>query len=191
MLVAHCFPHYNRILLDVISGITQKNGKRRKWSAGLRWKSTSRHQNQGYLPWFLKPTLQCSSGLFYIKFRLWIIAKIVLLFSTKLLFSDIQSFGSGFIECGSSYFFESGSGFMMLLTFRLCKHEIFSFFIFWWTILSCLDHPDSQSGSGSADQLESYSNPDPKYCWFQIIYGFEHHTTHGHLRSLCRPIMNH
>ncbi len=72
-------------------------------------------------------------------------------------------------------------------TFRLRVHEISKFFLFWVKILACLG-PDPYSRSGSADPLESYSNLDRNTADFRAFYGFEHRTTHGHLRFTCRPI---
>jgi hypothetical protein len=48
------------------------------------------------------------------------------------------------------------------------NHELQKFFLLLWVIFALLD-PDSESGSGSTDPIESGSNPDPdpQSCFFQ------------------------
>jgi hypothetical protein len=57
--------------------------------------------------------------------------------------------------------------------FRLFKHEISLFFPFiGGKTLDCLDtDPDSQSGSGSTDPIESGANPhpDPEHCFIVVV----------------------
>jgi hypothetical protein len=45
---------------------------------------------------------------------------------------------------------------------------VHTFFSFLWGIFALLD-PDSESGSGSSDLIESGSSPNPKRCCFMVI----------------------